>query len=69
MAEKQNFEKMMERLEEIVAVMEKGECDLDDSVKLFEEGVALIGKCEKKLNTAKQKIIALTDAEREANDD
>lgn len=69
MAEKLKFEKMLERLEEIVAMLEKGECDLDDSVKLFEEGVALAAKCDKKLNSARQKIIALSDAERMDSND
>lgn len=63
MPKKDSFEKMMSRLEEIVATLEKGECDLDDSMKLFEEGVALAGGCEKKLAEARQKIVNLTELE------
>ena len=35
---KQSFEEAMGRLEAIVAQLEKGECGLDQSLKLFEEG-------------------------------
>lgn len=59
----ESFEKMMTRLEEIVATMEKGSCDLEESMKLFEEGVALTAKCEERLTSARQKIIELSRAE------
>ena len=36
---KQTFENAMQRLEEIVSLLEKNEAPLDDSLKLFEEGV------------------------------
>lgn len=62
-SKKESFEKMMTRLEEIVATMEKGSCDLEESMKLFEEGVALTAKCEERLTLARQKIIELSRAE------
>lgn len=54
------FEQAMERLEEIVAVLESGKETLDESMKLFEEGVALTAFCTQSLKTAEQKIIKLT---------
>lgn len=61
MPKKDSFEMKMRRLEEIVAILEKGECDLDESMKLFEEGVALAGACEQKLADTRAKIIKLTE--------
>ncbi|MCJ8276725.1 MAG: exodeoxyribonuclease VII small subunit [Bdellovibrionales bacterium] len=51
-----SFEKKLTRLEEIVQKMEAGELNLDDSLKLFEEGVKLSRECNKELNTAEQKV-------------
>lgn len=61
MPKKDSFENKMRRLEEIVATLEKGECDLDDATKLFEEGVALATACEKKLTDTRLKITKLTE--------
>ncbi|MBQ9964708.1 MAG: exodeoxyribonuclease VII small subunit [Clostridia bacterium] len=54
------FEQAMERLEEIVAILESGKSSLDDSLKLFEEGTKLTAFCSDSLKTAEQKIIKLT---------
>lgn len=51
-----SFEKKLTRLEEIVQKMESGSLSLDDSLKLFEEGVKLSRECNKELNTAEQKV-------------
>ena len=53
---KQSFEESMGRLEAIVAQLEKGECGLDQSLKLFEEGARLAGQCESLLDKAEQKV-------------
>ena len=53
---KQSFEEAMGRLEAIVAQLEKGECGLDQSLKLFEEGAGLAGRCEQLLAQAVQKV-------------
>ncbi|MDE6280955.1 MAG: exodeoxyribonuclease VII small subunit [Oscillospiraceae bacterium] len=53
---KQSFEESMARLEAIVAQLEKGECGLDQSLKLFEEGAKLTGQCEELLDKAEQKV-------------
>ena len=41
---KPSFEQAMGRLEEIVGLLERGECGLDESLKLFEEGAKQIGR-------------------------
>ncbi len=51
-----DFEKKLTRLEEIVQKMEGGEMSLDDSLKLFEEGVKLSRDCNKELSEAEQKV-------------
>ena len=44
-----SFENAMERLEEIVESLENGEYPLEESLKLFEEGVKLVKLCNTKL--------------------
>lgn len=51
-----DFEKAMERLEQIIDDLESGQLGLDDSIKVFEEGVALAKKCHKKLTEAETKV-------------
>lgn len=53
---KQTFEQAMGRLEEIVSRLEQGDCDLDQSLKLFEEGAKLAAQCEEQLDQAEQKV-------------
>ncbi|MBQ7714551.1 MAG: exodeoxyribonuclease VII small subunit [Clostridia bacterium] len=57
---KLKFEEAVERLEAIVSSLEKGNCALDDSLDLFEEGVALVKYCSEKLDSATQKVKILT---------
>lgn len=54
------YENSIKRLEEIVAILEKNEVSLDESMKLFEEGTKLTALCAEKLKSAEQKIIELT---------
>ncbi len=62
MAEKK-FETAMARLEEIVNDLEKGDIPLDQSLKLFEEGVKLARLCQTRLREAERKVeILLKDA-------
>ncbi len=51
-----SFEKKLQRLEKIVDTLEAGNVPLEDSLKMFEEGVGLIRSCQSILNTAEQKI-------------
>ena len=54
------FEKAMQRLEQIVDDLEKGELDIDKSLEIFEEGIKMSRVCSKKLNEAEAKIEKLT---------
>ncbi|MBP3436071.1 MAG: exodeoxyribonuclease VII small subunit [Clostridia bacterium] len=60
MATEWTFETAMARLEEIVALLEGGNCTPDESLKLFEEGARLTAFCNESLKAAEQKITQLT---------
>ena len=49
----------MQRLNEIVAALEKGDAPLAESLKLFEEGSRLISACQKQLDEAEQRVVKL----------
>ena len=53
---KQSFEQNMERLEQIVRAMERGDVPLEESLKLFQEGTALIQTCGKLLDDAELQV-------------
>lgn len=50
------FETAMTRLEEIVRQLEGGKATLDESLTLYEEGIALVKLCSGRLDEAEQKI-------------
>ena len=54
---KKSFEENMERLEEIVSLLEKGDAKLADSLALFEEGTKLLGTCSAMLDEAELKVV------------
>jgi exodeoxyribonuclease VII small subunit len=53
------FEEAMERLEKITEELEQGNVSLDAALERFEEGMKLIGFCEKRLDEAEKKIQVL----------
>ncbi len=50
------FEQAMARLETIVTELERGELPLDESLRIFEEGIRLSKTCLKMLNDAEKKV-------------
>ena len=50
------FEECLERLEKIVAELEKGDVSLDRALELFDEGMKLSGSCRKELDEAEGKV-------------
>lgn len=63
-----DFEKSLEALEKIVAKLESGECSLDESIKLFEQGVKYTSECRTALKNAKERIVNLTELEKSDNE-
>lgn len=50
------FEEALARLETIVVELERGELPLDDSMRIFEEGIKLSKVCLKMLDDAERKV-------------
>ncbi|MBT4762784.1 MAG: exodeoxyribonuclease VII small subunit [Bdellovibrionaceae bacterium] len=62
-----DFEKKLTRMESIVENMENSDTSLEDSIKLFEEGVQLSRDCHKQLSEAEQKVKVLLSADQSGN--
>ena len=52
----EKFEVSLKKLEDAVNRLESGELSLDDSLKVFEEGVKHASICSRKLNEAQKKV-------------
>ncbi len=64
MAEKKeelSFEQAMNRLNEIVNILQNGTASLDDSLKLFQEGMELSKLCDEKLKLFEKQVKDLTE--------
>lgn len=58
-----NFEENMQGLENIVQELEKGDLNLEESIKKFEKGIELSKKCNQILEDAEKKITILIKKE------
>ena len=58
-----SFEEALKRLEKIAEDLENDDVSLDVSLKHYEEGMRLIGLCNKKLEEAKKKVDVLVKKE------
>lgn len=56
MSNQKSFEENMQRLEQIVRAMERGDVPLDESLKLFQEGTKLVEICTKRLDEAELQV-------------
>jgi exodeoxyribonuclease VII small subunit len=56
---KQTFESSLGELERIVRKLEDGEMSLEESLKLFEDGVKLSRECQERLDQAERRIEVL----------
>lgn len=54
-----SFEESLKKLESIVDKLEKGDLSLEESLRLFEEGVGLSATCKKELEEAEGKVETL----------
>ena len=59
----------MQNLENIVQELEKGELNLEDSIKKFEEGIEISKKCNEILENAEKKITILIKKEDEITEE
>jgi exodeoxyribonuclease VII small subunit len=58
-----DFEKKLQRLEAIITKMEGGDLGLEESLKLFEEGIQHSRECHKQLTEAEEKVKVLLKVE------
>lgn len=57
---KETYEDNIKRLKEIVEKIEDGNTSLEESIQLYEQGAALVKRCENLLNNAELKISTLS---------
>ena len=53
------FEAALDELEQIVTELERGETALEDTIARFERGVALVRRCEDRLDEADKRVALL----------
>lgn len=58
-----SFESALERLEAITDQLESGELGLDDSLRLYTEGITLAQRCNQQLSVAEEKVARLLSAD------
>ncbi|MCR5516010.1 MAG: exodeoxyribonuclease VII small subunit [Lachnospira sp.] len=56
-----SLEESFTRLEEIIGALEEGKISLDDSFKLYKEGVGLVKDCNSKLDKVEKEIIIINE--------
>ena len=56
-----SFEQAMEALENALSRLEGGSLSLDESIKTFEEAVALVRTCNEKIENAEQRVKILIE--------
>ncbi len=66
---KSSFEDNMNNLEKIVAELEKGDLNLDESITKFEDGIKLSKECNKILEEAEKKITILLEKDGETKEE
>ena len=64
-----NFEELIQKLEDITNKMEKEQLSLDESVKLFEEGMKISKECNSKLEDAEKRITILINQNNELKEE
>lgn len=62
MNNQKSYEESIGRLQQIIAELEQKDITLEQSMKLFEEGVLLVKQCGEVLNSAQQKVEVLSQS-------
>ena len=63
MAKAQTLEQSFAKLEQIIGNLENGDVSLEDSFKLYNEGMKLIQNCNQQLDKVEKKILVLNQKE------
>lgn len=64
-----SFKQGMDKLEQIVSLLESGDLELEDSLKKYSEGITLLSNLQKKLVEAEQTVEVLMGQLEDAPDD
>lgn len=64
MAQEVNFEKELNRLKEIVSLIQQKELSLDESLKLYEEGNKIVKLLNEELKKAEEKVEKIIEIEK-----
>ncbi len=56
MAHRQSFEEGIKRVENIIEALQSGEVSLEESIKLYRDGVEILDYCSNKLNDAERQV-------------
>lgn len=64
-----NFEENIEKLENIISDLEKGNLNLEESISKFEEGIKISKECNKMLENAEKKITILLEKDGEVEEE
>lgn len=68
MENKLPFKQSMNRLEEIISALEKNEIELEEAIKLFEEGLQLVNSCDSQLKNFENRVQELLDTYQEGEE-
>ncbi len=60
-SEAPQFEQTLQRLEQLLNKMEGGQLPLEESIKLYEEGVELVQTCQTVLQNAEQRVLKVME--------
>ena len=67
MSNEMPFNQSMQRLEEIVSLLEKNEIELETAIQYFEEGLKLVNQCDQQLKNFEEKVTVLMDTYQKDN--
>ncbi|PXX76809.1 exodeoxyribonuclease VII small subunit [Dielma fastidiosa] len=67
MSNEMPFKQSMQRLEEIVSLLEKNEIELETAIQYFEEGLKLVNQCDQQLKNFEEKVTVLMDTYQKDN--
>jgi exodeoxyribonuclease VII small subunit len=65
--ENMTFEELLKELNSVVELLESGKLSLEESVEVFQKGMALSIECKKRLDAAKEVIVKKVTSEGETN--
>ena len=65
--ENMTFEELLKELNSVVELLESGKLSLEESVEVYQKGMALSIECKKRLDAAKEVIVKKVTSEGETN--